>query len=118
MSGEQVRVEPTLETQGYRADHDHMPVFAPRDVEGPAVELYDRLALGEPPPMRRDERGAGAAAAGARDPGAALPDPQPNVPPVADRGDADISALGKQRIMFEDRPERREIDRLGIGAKE
>src|SRR5437773_12282980 len=105
MPGQQVLVKRTFETQRYRAGHDHMPVFAPRDVEGPAVELYDRVALGEPPPICRDEGGAGAAAAGAGDPGAALPDPQPDVPPAADRGDADIGALGKQRIMFEDRTE-------------
>ena len=35
--------------------------------------------------MRGDERGAGAAAAGAGDPGAALPDPQPDLAAVADR---------------------------------
>ena len=68
--------------------------------------------------MGGDQRGAGAAAAGAGDPGAALPDAQPDLLAVADRGDADIGALGKQRVMFEDRPERREIDRLGIIDKE
>src|SRR5436305_15342911 len=103
MPGEEVRVERTFETQRHRPGHDHMPVFAPRDVEGPAVALYDRVALGEPPPICRDEGGAGAAAAGAGDPGAALPDPQPDVAPVADRGDAGFGALGKQGILFEAR---------------
>src|SRR5438128_3389694 len=114
MPAEQVRVERTFETQRHRPGHDHMPVFTPRDIEGPAVELYDRLALGEPAPMRCDESGTGAAAAGAGDPGPALPDPQPDVPGVTDRGDADIGPLGKQRVMFEDRPECREIDRVDI----
>ena len=33
-------------------------------------------------------------------------------------GDADIGALGKQRITFETWPERREIDRIGVSDKE
>ena len=118
-AAEQARVERALEAQRRRPGHDHMPVLAPGD-----VELCRRrastaaLAPGEPAPMRGDERGAGAAAAGAGDPGAALPDAQPDVAAVADRGDPDIGALRKQRVMFEDRPERGEIDRLGIVDKE
>ena len=41
------------------------------------------------------------------------------MPAVADRGrDADIGALGKQRVVFEGGPERGEIDRIGVGDKE
>ena len=47
-----------------RPGHDHVPVLAPRDVERAAIELDGRAAPGQPAPMRRDERGAGAAAAG------------------------------------------------------
>ena len=111
---EQGRVDGAFETQRDRSRHDHVPVLAPGDIEKSAVELDDYLASGEPPPVRPDERGAGAAAAGAGDPGAALPYPQPDLPTVADRSDADIRALGKQRVMFEDGAERREIDRLDI----
>ena len=54
----------------------------------------------------------------AGDPGTALPYPQPDVAAVADCSDADIRALGKQRVMFEDGTERRKIDRLDIVYEE
>src|ERR1700737_3922480 len=95
-----------------------MPVFAPRDVESPAVKFDGCLAPGEAPPVRRDEGGAGAAAAGKGDPGPALPPPQTYIPMLPDRRDADVRALGKQRVVLEDRPERCEIDRFDIADKE
>src|SRR6516162_8310749 len=101
MSREQVRVESALEAQRDGPRHNHMPVPAPDDVENSAIELDCRLARDEPSPVGRDERGARAAAAGAGDPGAALPDPQPDVPAVADRGDADVRTLRKDLITFE-----------------
>ena len=70
-------------------------------------ELYGRSAPGEPPPVRRDEGGTGAAAAGPGDPGAALPHPQTDVLVVANRPDADVRTLGKQRVVLEDRPRTR-----------
>src|SRR6516164_8910278 len=95
-----------------------MPVPAPDDVENSAIELDCRLARDEPSPVGRDERGARAAAAGAGDPGAALPDPQPDVPAVADRGDADVRTLRKDLITFELGAEGSQIDRIDIVHKE
>ncbi len=64
--------------------------------------------------MRGDHSGAGAAAAGAGDPGAALPDPQPDQAAIAHRRHADIGALRKQLVMLEDGTQRRHVDRLGV----
>src|ERR1700736_2412080 len=114
---EQARVEGTLEAQCRRPGHDHMPVLAPRDVEGAAVELHRRPAPGQSPPVRGDEGGASAAAAGTGDPGPALPDPQTDVPALPNRRDADVRTLGKQWVVLENRPECGEIDRLDIGDK-
>ena len=54
------------------------PSSAPGDVEFAAVELDRGAALGQPAPVGGDQRGAGAAAAGRGDAGAALPDAQPD----------------------------------------
>ena len=66
-----------------RPGHDHVAIVAPSDVEAAAIERDGGPAPGEPAPVRGDERGAGAAAAGAGDPGAALPDPQPDARAVS-----------------------------------
>src|SRR5579884_4504315 len=116
--GQQGRLERAGEDDRRRPRHDDVPVLAPEDIESAAVEHYARLAPGKAAPVRGDERRAGAGAAGAGEADAALPHPQPDVPPVAERGDADIGALGKQRMAFEDRAERGEVDRLNIGDKE
>src|SRR5215831_3211014 len=115
---EQARVEGTLKAQCCPPGHDHMPVLAPRDVESAAVELDGCAAPGQSPAMRRDEGCTGAAAAGASDPGPAFPHPQTDIPALPDRRDADVRALGKQRVVLEDRPERREIDRFYVGDEE
>src|SRR5215813_6670651 len=95
-----------------------MAVVAPLDVERTAIE-HDACATADQPAARSgDERGAGAAAAGPRNAGAALPDAQPDLLAIDDSRNADIGAFGKQRIVFEARPERCEIDRLGIGHEE
>jgi len=98
---EQARVEGALKAQRDRPGHDYMPVLAPRDVESPAVELDGCPAPGEAPSVRRDKGGAGAAAAGAGDPGPALPHPQTDIPAFPNRRDADVRALGKQRVVLE-----------------
>src|SRR6266404_8978449 len=95
-----------------------MPVLAPRDVESPAVELDGCPAPGEAPSVRRDKSGAGTAAAGPGDPGPALPHPQTDIPAFPDRRDADVRALGKQRVVLEDRSECGEIDRFDIVDEE
>ena len=88
--------------------------FAPSDIEFPAIQQNRRTPSGQAPAMRGDQSGAGAAAAGPRDASAALPDAQPNYLTLgAGRihcSNADIGALGKQRITFETWPESREVD--------
>src|SRR5271169_923904 len=95
-----------------------MPVLMPSDVENSSIELDSRPALREAPTVCGDESGAGATAASAGDPGAALPHSQPNVAAVTDRGNADIRPLWKQRVIFEDRPEGGEVDGFDIVHKE
>src|SRR3954452_5919397 len=111
-------IEGTFEGQHCRPGHDDMTglavgIFAPSDIEFPAIQQNRRTPSGHAPAMRGDQGGAGAAAAGPRDASAALPDAQPDAfAPGARRYrcDADIGALGKQRITFETWPESREID--------
>src|SRR6516165_9531555 len=91
-----------------------MLVLTPSDVEQPTIELDGGIALCEPPPVGSDERGARAAAARPSDPGAPLPDAQPNIPAVHDYGDADVGAFRKYRVMLEDRPHYGEIDLFDI----
>src|SRR5438067_7493743 len=95
-----------------------MAVGAPFDIEHAAVEDDLSMAAGQPAARCRDQRGAGAAAAGARDARAALPYAQANAIAIGYGCDTDIGALGKQRIKFEARTKRAEIDRLGIGHEE
>src|SRR6516165_10388015 len=95
-----------------------MPVLAPSDVENSTIELDGGLARREPSPVGRDEGGACAAAAGAGDPGATLPYPQPDVLAVTDRGHADIRALRKHLITFELGAECSQIDRIDIVHEE
>src|SRR5215213_6110705 len=119
-------IEGTFEGQHCQPGHDDMPglaigIFAPSDIEFPAIQQNRRAPSGQAPAMRGDQGGAGTAAAGPRDASAALPDAQPDAFALgAGRysGDAYIGALGKQRVVFEPRAERREIDGIGIGDKE
>ena len=69
--------------------------------------------------MRGDQRGAGAAAAGAGDAGAALPDAQPDL----SRGRRTVATpilarSGNSGSCSRRGPERGEVDRLGVGDKE
>ncbi len=91
-----------------------MAVLTPRDVERPAIELDGSATIGQSSSMRGDERGAGAAAASESYPGAPLPDAQPDMATVADRGYADVGALWEQPIMLEGGPEHSEIDPLDV----
>src|ERR1700687_3677500 len=112
--GEQGGIEAAFESERRRPGHHHMPVGQPAYLEFPAVERDRRLPSGQPAAVGRDQRSAGAAAAGLGDPGAALPDAHPDPRAFASRRAPDIGALGKQRIMFEPGAERGKIDRLGI----
>src|SRR5438105_515301 len=81
LPGQQRGVEAAFEGEGRRPGHHHVPVAAvalraPEDVEIAAVELHRRLPFGQAAAMGGNQRGAGAAAAGARLAGAALPDAQ------------------------------------------
>ncbi len=75
-------------------------------------------AAGQLAPRRRDQGRAGAAAAGLGDAGAALPDPQADAVRDEDLREADIGALGEQRMALEHRPQAGEVDRLRVGHEE
>ncbi len=68
--------------------------------------------------MRVHHRRAGARAAGERQAGAALPDPQPQPVRGEHLGEADIGAFGKDRVVFQPRAEH--LDRHGgeVGHEE
>ena len=66
-----------------------------------AVHLHRDPPAGQPAPVRVDQGGAGAGAAGEGQPGAALPDPQPDAVRREDLGEADIGALGEQRVTLQ-----------------
>src|SRR6516225_10250560 len=87
-----------------------MAIFAPRYVEFAAIEFDGSAALGEPPPVRGNERRAGACATCSGDPGASFPYAQPDSSGTADFRNTDICAFRKQRVMFECGPEHRESD--------
>src|SRR5260370_34685968 len=67
-----------------------------------------------PPPVGGNERGAGAGAAGRGDPGASLPYAQPDAAAITDFRDTDIGAFRKDRVVFECRPERLEVDGIDV----
>src|SRR5487761_1743295 len=112
--GEEGGIEAPLEAQRRRAGHDHVAILAPADIEGAAVECPHRAALGEAQAMRGDHGGTGAAAARASEPGAALPDPQPDGSRIADRCHPDIGALRKEWVMLEYGTQPHQIDQLRI----
>src|SRR5207248_9166429 len=91
-----------------------MAIFAPSYVERAVVELDLGAALGEPAPVGGNERSAGAGPASPGDPGAAFAYAQSNPAAIGDFGDTDICAFRKQRVIFEGRPERLEIDGIDV----
>ena len=95
-----------------------MAILTPSYVEYAAIELDSGAAFGEPPAMGGNERSAGARAAGSGHPGASFPNAHPDCPGTADLGDTDISALRKERVMFECRPDCLEIDGVDVLNKE
>src|SRR3984893_4753226 len=108
------RVERAGKAHRHRPGHEDVAVLAPVDLERAAVEDHLGLAPGEPAARGTHQRGAGAAAAGDGDAGAALPDAKAQPRLRQHLGDADIGPLGKQRIALEPGAERRQIDRLGV----
>src|SRR5204863_7913161 len=101
LPGEKRGIECALEGKRGRPGHDDMAVLAPVDVEGPAIEHDAGPAAGQAAARCRDERRAGAGAAGAGDAGAAFPDAQADPGAIEDRCDTDIGALGKQLVVLE-----------------
>src|SRR5437763_12318106 len=95
LPGNKRGIDAALKNQRRRAGHHDMAVIAPADVEVAAIEGNGCLPPGQATAVRRDEGGAGAAAASTGLAGAALPDAQPDPRRVEDLGDADIGALGK-----------------------
>src|ERR1700730_13775614 len=117
-AGEQRGIDAALEGERCRTCHDHMAVLAPAYVERAAIERDGGAPAGQTAAMAGDQCGAGAGAAGAGNADAALPDAQPDPVMVEHGRDADIGAIRKQRVVFEQRAERGEADRLGVGNKE
>src|SRR5260370_1205818 len=85
-AGDKGGIEAAVEDKARRPGHDDVAVVAPTYVELAAVEPDRRLPQAEPAAIGGDQRGAGAAAAGPGDAGAALPDPQPDAAGLPHRG--------------------------------
>ena len=92
--------------------------FAPGDGERSAGQL-DLGGAGElAEPDAGDQRRAGGGAAGQRRAGAAFPDAQARMAGIADLGEADIGALGEERVVLDKRPDLVELDRGGVVDEE
>src|SRR5439155_20241376 len=90
-------VDAALEGERRRPGHNHIPIIAPPDVEIAAVERDRCVTSGQPPTRGGDQRGAGAAAAGLGDPGAAPPDAPPDPLGAEHRHDPDIGPVREKK---------------------
>src|SRR4051812_39187427 len=108
--GKQRRVEAAFILEDSRTGHQHMVVpLAPLDGELAAGQRYLHDAVGALQPRRRHCGGAGRRAAGSGQPGAAFPGAERDVVAVDDMRQRDVGALGKDRMIFQQRPEAAEI---------
>ena len=104
--GEQRRREACPRTRARPAGHQDMVVaLAPFDRQVAAGQRHRHRAPGEALARGRDQRRAGGRAAGAGEAGAALPDAQHDVVRRRDLRERDIGALGKDRVVLEQRPD-------------
>ena len=85
-----------MEGGGERPGHQHVAIGAPFDNQFPAVHLHAGATAHEAATGGIDQGGAGAGAAGQRQPGAALPHAQAESVGGEHLNEADVGALGKQ----------------------
>ena len=89
-------------------------VLSPVEIEIPAGQGHGHMALGEAAPVAGDGDGAGRRTAGERGAGPPLPDPRPHSPLRLDRGEADVGPPREERVSFEERSGRRQVNRIAI----
>src|SRR5438067_1224192 len=110
LSGKQRGIEAPLIFEGRRARHQHVVIaFAPFDRKIAAGKLNLHNTIGALQPRRRDRSSARSRAASHGQPGAALPGADRNVVAIDDMGERNIGALRKDRMVFQERPEPRDI---------
>ena len=103
---EQRRIERAGEFEFDRPGHQHVIVaFAPVDGEIAARQRHLHLALGALEPRGGDRGRAGRRAAGLGQAGAALPGADDDVIARDDLRERDVGALGKDRMVLQQRPE-------------
>src|SRR5688572_9160881 len=100
------------------AGHAYVVVGQPLDQQLAAVQHHGRAAPGQLAPRRRDQGRTGAAAAGLRDAGAALPHPHADAVRAEDLRHFDIGALREQAMALQHWAEAGEVDGLRIGNEE
>ena len=100
------------------AGHLDMAVLAPDDPQRATVEDNVDIAPGDPPPRACYRCGAGAGAAGARQAGAALPHAEPETVFGKALGNANVRALGKERIGLQPRADLGQWHGLGVVHEE
>src|ERR1700730_7000029 len=110
LRGKQGRIETAFIFEGRRARHQHVIVaLAPLNSEVAAGQRYLDGAVGALQPRRRDCGSTGRRAAGLGKSRAALPGADHDVVAISDVRERDIGALRKDRMIFKERPEAREI---------
>src|SRR5690606_14062590 len=93
-----------------------MLVGPPFDQQVAAWQRHRRLALGAPGAGAADERRARRRTAGPGEPGAAFPGAQDDVVRRLDVRDRDVGALGKDRMILEQRAEAAEVVAPDVAA--
>src|SRR3569833_4029504 len=104
--GDLCRFEHAFIFQHRGAGHQHVTVaLAPYDGEIAAGQTHLHDTIGALEPRRRNCRGAGCRTAGLGQARATLPCAHDDMIAVHDMGQRDIGALGKDRMIFQKRPE-------------
>ena len=90
-------------------------IIAPIHPQRAAIHIQPHAPPGQAAQMRRHCGGAGPRPAGKGDAGAAFPHPHAQVVRGQQAGEFNIGALGKQRVMFDDRAKAGHRRGLGLG---
>src|SRR5690349_14588693 len=95
-----------------------MAVLTPADLELTAIDNDLRLPVGQPPAVGVDKGRARAGTAGQGKSGPTLPNPKADRVCIQNLGEADIGALGKDRIMLQPRSDLADRNSREVGNED